>query len=321
MPKPENVSVLGKKAGFSFATVLRLKKLIARVRPDLIHTHNLGPLIYGSLAANLAFSYPILHGEHSQLTEEECSRRRLAQRRLLYLCCNKIHTVSSGLRRQLIGLGFTPSKITVITNGVDVSHFSPGDRAMAKQNIGLPADALVLGIVGRFGPHKRHSVLIEAFRQISDQFPSAHLLIVGDGPERTKIHEQSKLSHLGRRIRLTGFQNDTRPYYRAMDLLVVPSVNEGLSNALIEAMACGVPALAHRACGNDEVITDGTDGFLADLSTPVKLHDELRRVLSDRTRLILSGSNAREKILASFPLHRMVAEYDLLYRQLTAPPT
>jgi glycosyltransferase involved in cell wall biosynthesis len=320
LPRTENVSVLGKTSGFSWPATLRLRREISRTKPHVVHTHNLGPLIYGALASGLGFARPILHGEHAELTPDELTPRRLRQRRILYRCCRKIHTVSHALRDHLAALGFPASKLTVIANGVDTTRFTPGDRVDAKRTLGLPADSLVLGAVGRFGPHKRHAVLIDAFGALARQFTGAHLLIVGGGgPEEEAVSRQASESEAAQRIHLTGFQNDTCAHYRAMDLLVVASVNEGLSNALLEAMACGVPALAHLACGNSEAITDGADGFVADLGTPEKLHAHVHEALADPARLVEMGRRAREKVLASFSLDRMIAGYARVYRDLAAP--
>ena len=99
-----------------------------------------------------------------------------------------------------------------------------------------------------------------------------------------------------------------------MDLLVVPSVNEGLSNAVLEAMACGVPVLAHSACGNGEVIASDEDGFVVDLETPEKLQGQLSRHLANPSYLAAVGNRARQKAVSAFSIEKMVAGYIELYR-------
>lgn len=316
LPHPENVSVLGKSGGFSWQAVQALSREIARVRPHVLHSHNLGPLIYASLASWFGLACPILQGEHAELTAAEQVPRRLLQRHLFYRCCRKIHTVSHGMTRQLISFGFPRAKIETIVNGVDTDRFLPGDRTMARQKIGLPAEALVVGIVGRFGPFKGHSVLVDAFENSAHKFLDLHLLIVGGGgPEETRIRERVSQSPVSSRIHLVGLQADMRPYYQAMDLLVLPSVNEGLSNALLEAMACGIPALANAACGNNDVIENRVDGFVADINTPVLLGLQLEQVLQARQQLTSIGLAARRKVLQSLTIERMVAAYARIYRE------
>jgi len=125
-PNPERVHVLGKKEGFSLSTVAALSRHIREVSPDLIHTHNLGPLIYTALARPSA---PILHGEHAELTASELAPHRLFIRRLLYGRARRIHTVSRSLKESLVRHGLPGARIDVVSNGVDTDRFQPGSRA------------------------------------------------------------------------------------------------------------------------------------------------------------------------------------------------
>jgi glycosyltransferase involved in cell wall biosynthesis len=320
LPKPAQVYPLERPPGPSLRTVVRLARLIRWLRPEVVHTHNLGPLFYGGLATALGRWVPLLHGEHGQLTEMELSPRRLRQRRWFYRACRKVHTVSRGLRDHLVQLGLPEEKIEVLVNGVDAGHFSPGSRKEARAQLGLPADALVLGVVGRFIPSKRHAALIEAFTAARRQFLQAHLLVVGaGGTESEAVAAQVRASAAAERIHLAGFQADPRPFYRAMDVLVAPSIHEGLSNVVLEAMACGVPVLAHTACGNAEVIAAGEDGLLADLGTRELLVNELQKLLASPDRLPALGEQARKKAETQFSLDAMVRGYERIYREVARP--
>lgn len=318
--RPESVRVLGKPPGFSWRAALGLARLIAQVRPHVLHTHNLGPLIYGGLASGFGARCVVLHGEHSLLPPDDREPRRLRQRRWFYRACRRIHTVSAGSRDELVGLGFPGEKITVLLNGVDTERFCPASRAEARAKIALPGNALVLGIAGRFGPFKQHALLLEAFDRLAAQRPELHLLVVGDGgSERERVMTLARSSPAASRIHLAGLQHDLPPYYQAMDLLVVPSFNEGLSNVVLEAMACGVPALTHSLPGHAEVIEHGVDGWLAELSSAAKLGQELEKLLADRARLAKMGNVARSTVARRFSLGQMIANYASLYRELAAP--
>lgn len=315
MPQPEKVRVLKKSPGVSFSAMVQLARVIAEIRPDVIHTHNLGPLIYGGLSTGLGISRPVLHGEHSLLTDEECSPKRLRQRKLLYRACRKVHTVSEGLRQQLIDVGLPGEKIVTLLNGVDTLKFSPAPRETARQHLNLPGNAFMVGIVGRFGPFKRHAFLLEAFTHLAAQFPDLHLLVVGgSGPEKDRVHAQAEAIKAKDRIHFAGFQNNLPPFYRAMDLLIVPSINEGLSNAVLEAMSCGIPVLANNTCGNGEVIASGENGIVADLNSPETLRCELQKVLVERSRLVKLGQFARDSVVTNFSIAVMVRNYERLYR-------
>ena len=164
-PRPEHVHVLGKSEGFSPRTVRALAAVIRHLAPDVIHTHNFGPLIYSVLAVPGAKAR-ILHGEHAELTPRELTPHRKILRRILYGRVSGVHAVSTALRKSLIGQGFPAEKIGVVVNGVDTGHFAPGSKVEARNQTGLPPDAIVLGLVGRFGEFKRHAALIDAFERL-----------------------------------------------------------------------------------------------------------------------------------------------------------
>lgn len=314
LPDPSKLFALGKRSGFSPWTAVQLARHISSVKPDLIHSHNLGALIYSSLASLGGCRAPILHGEHSQFTQEECSPRRLRQRRWLYRTCRHVHTVSQGMRAELVDLGFPASKISVVYNGVDAQRFAPSEKESAKARLGIPPDVPVIGIFGRFGPAKGHLLLIEAFESLS--FGETHLLIVGDGgPLREAVQRRVFQSRKASQIHWCGFHQDTRPFYHALDLLVIPSSNEGLSNVLLEAMASGIPVLASSACGNSEVITPSEDGFLCSIETPKILTTILEKLLKNLPGLHSTGQRARKKVQANFSLQTMASNYADLYRR------
>ena len=315
LPDPERCVVLGKFGGFSVMATIHLAEHIARIRADLLHTHNLGPLIYSAIATVAGLRCPIVHGEHSALTAEEKSPRRLRQRRWLYRCCARIHTVAEPMRGELIAIGFAADRIEAIANGVDTDRFVPGDRAAARAALGVPVDASVIGIVGRFGPFKRHDLMIEAFEKLASACPAAHLLIVGGGgPCEAGILARAARSSVSARLHFTGFREDPRPCYQALDLLAIPSTNEGMSNAALEAMACGVPVLANAGCGHEQIITDGVEGRLADLRSSDALAAELAALLAAPALLFDKGANARTRVQHHFSPARMLDAYEHLYR-------
>ncbi len=310
------VHCLGKKAGFSWAAVVELGKLLRKIRPDVLHTHDLGPLIYGVLAKYRAgAASAVLHGEHAELRPEEKTLKRRWLRRFLYLACARVHTVSESLKKSLAQEGFSGSQIQAVLNGVNCEHFSPGRSVRdAREELKIPEAAVVMGIVGRFGAFKRHEFLISAFELLAAKRPEAFLLIVGDnGPEKENALRRCRDSDFRNRIVWAGFQLDTAPYYRAMDLLAIPSVNEGLSNAMLEAMACGVPCLTHPACGSSEVIENGKNGFIREMTTPAALAAEMGTLLERQEVLLEAGHRARKTAEESFSLEAMLKNYGDLY--------
>lgn len=315
------LTCLNKPAGFRASSIARLAGIISETRPDIIHTHNLGPLIYGTLANLISGNTAaVLQGEHAQLRPDEKTLKRRIIRKLCYHGCEMIHTVSNGLRQDLITTGLPGDKIQAILNGVDCTRFSPvteTTRNQLRSQHGLPLDSLVIGIVGRFGAFKRHSRLIESFEQLAKSQPNLHLLMVGDhGPEKERVLGQVAASPYRDRIVWSGFQQQPADYYRMMDLLVVPSDNEGLSNAILEAMACGVPCVAHPACGANEVIIDGDNGILRPMEDVDQLSSVIQHIIDDPKKLRDIENEARRTAEEKFSIAAMLTGYSQMYENI-----
>lgn len=318
MPRREQVVVLGKQSGFSPGAVLRLRKYLRSVQADVVHSHNLGTLIYAVLATGGGLWRPIVHGEHGQIQKMDLTRKRLMQRRLLFRCCKRLHVVSSGLGENLVALGLTSrAGIEVTTNGVDCERYAPAEsKSQAREAAGFAPGHRIIGIVGRLVALKRHIMLMDAFARVAPSMPELRLLIAGDGgSEKEQILSAMRSNPFAERIVWAGHQSDLKPWYQAMDLLAAPSEIEGLSNAVLEAMACGVPVLAHSACGNAEVIEDGRSGYLGSFDTAEQLASELARAMGDSSQLEHHGKAAREVVKERFSLDAMLECYRRLYRE------
>lgn len=317
-----SIRALGRRPCWDWRACGRLASALRQMMPDVIHTHNLGPLIYATVARLMfpsLWKIPILHGEHGSLQGDGLLPRRLRQRRCLYLGCRLVHTVSEGLRRELVARGMPTKKMISILNGVDCERFRPAaDRQEARQRAGLPPRAFVLGAVGRLIATKRYPLLVETFEMIAAAHPDCRLMILGDGGgDRDRVLAQIRQSPFADRIHVLGHQAEPAPFYHAMDLLVMPSSHEGLANALLEAMASGVPVLAHAACGAGEVIENNVSGFLAKIDNAAELARLLGSLLDTPSLLGAVSKNARECVITRFSLERMVRRYFEAFRQIS----
>lgn len=317
LPDPNLVHPLEKPEGFSWSTVRQLRQLIREVRPHVVHSHNLGALIYAACATRFGTTHPILHGEHGTPDDGPDARRRQFQRKLLFKATRKVHTVSHSLHDAFLKAGFPASKLVALVNGVDVRHYLPGDPGEARRRLGIPDDSPVLLIVGRLASSKRHLLLFEALEEVVSSFPNVLLLVTGDGGDHAdEIRAAATSGKASAHIRMEGFQKDLRDHYQASDLLVAPSRVEGLSNAVLEAMACGLPALLDEACGNSDVITDGIEGCIREIHSAGGLAQAIVTLLADRERLKAMGARARARVTSDFSLERMAEAYETTYRQL-----
>jgi glycosyltransferase involved in cell wall biosynthesis len=311
---------LGRMAnGFDYSSSRRLARLAEELKVDIMHSHNLGPLIYAASARLRLFGrVKLVHGEHGQLAGREAVPKRILQRKLAFKVCNAVHTVATGMIADLERFGLGGKKLIALPNGVDCRKFMPSkDQKAQKRKLGLPEDSFVLGSSGRFSCYKRHDVMIASFEALAREMPHLYLLIVGAGGSmEEQTLEMVRNSPFKNRIVCTGFVPNPVPYYQAMDLLVMPSLYEGLSNAMLEAMACGVTPVLHDACGVRDVIEHGTNGWVKNLEGADALLVELRRLVLDAECCNTLSINARDTVLKSWSIDSMMDRYLALFREV-----
>lgn len=318
LPPSASVHAFGKPEGFHPATAFRLVALARQIRPALIHTHNLGALIYAAPAA-FGCRAPILHGEHAITPPVQNGTRRRIQESLLYRLCAAVHAVSQEHADAIRAAHPSHPRVLALVNGVDTARFSPGDRAAARASLGLDPGGFWIAMVGRFGALKHHCRMLEAFSRIGAARPDVRLLFAGDGgPEKRAVMAAIADHPFRDRIHPLGFLRDPVPCYRAADLLAVPSENEGMSNAVLEALASGTPIVAHAACGHTEILGGTRAGILADLCTPESLAAALLEAASDPVRLARWAALGRARVESAFSIEAMAERYRALYRQLIA---
>lgn len=310
------VHELKKQPGFKWKTAMQISRIARQGGFGLIHTHNWAPLLYAVLGSFGGKTHPILHGEHSQLNKHETRPLRLWLRRMLYKCCSLTHTVSLGQKEELLRLGFSRNSLCTIVNGVNTNRFQPlsnQTERSALREILIPGSGqdFWIGSVARYGTYKRHSELITAFEQCTINNGNSRLIFVGDGgPEKENVLMQIKASPLRERIHCVGYQTEPEKYFQSFDLLVVPSSNEGLSNATMEAMACGVPVLSNTICGAHELIGENEAGWVTDLSSIESLRDALQSVVQRSiSDLHEHGNSGRSRALKYFSWESMAQRY------------
>jgi sugar transferase (PEP-CTERM/EpsH1 system associated) len=307
---------LERRRGNDPRMIRQLVGVVRDFRPTVVHTRSWGTYLEGALAATLNRTPVLIHGEHGTPSPGRW-RHRWAYR-LLARRTRVVITVSealAGLYHETCRSWAT--EVCTIYNGVDTRRYTPAvDPAEAKAALGLPASAVVVGSVGRLAPVKGFDVLLRSMTRVASEVPEALLLLVGDGPERDALAAAAERFGITDRVRFVGHRSDVIPYYQAMDVYVNSSHSEGLSNSILEALACGVPVVATAVGGNPEVLRHaGCGGVLVPPGDPGALADALARYLRDDVGRPLYSQAARQTIVDHFGLERMVGRYEALYRE------
>lgn len=312
---------LGKRPGHDISWVPRLYRLLRRLRPAIVHTRNLNALEAQFVAA--AARVPArVHGEHGRDVFDLEGRNwkynllRRAARPLVH----RYITVSRDLENWLkTTVGVPPGRLVQIYNGVDSDKFHP--HAHQRPAVG-PEDFLagatcVVGSVGRMAAVKDYPTLARAFilacRQGGETMSGLRLLLVGDGPARSECQTLLAGAGLTGRAWLAGNRDDTAEIMRAMDVFVLPSLGEGISNTILEAMSTGLPVIATAVGGNPELVTEGVTGALFAPGDVEALAGLLRAYATDPSRRMAQGGSGRARVERDFSLAHMTAAYQAVY--------
>jgi glycosyltransferase involved in cell wall biosynthesis len=211
-----------------------------------------------------------------------------------------------------------PGKLVCIPNGVDTQRFVPmpqAGRTMLRAELGLARGDLVIGCVANLYPVKRHSDLVEAFAEVHAALPEARLLFIGDGPLRGELEAQIARRGLDHVVRLLGDRDDIASLLPILDVFVLASSSEGLSNAILEAQACALPVIATRVGGNPELV-DENCGRLVPPAQPAGLALAMLELLRDPELRLGMGTAARARVEPKHSLQGMVNSYLHLYQDL-----
>jgi sugar transferase (PEP-CTERM/EpsH1 system associated) len=318
-PTVEVVSI-GKRPGQDPGAFIRLVKAFRRIRPAIVHSRNWAAFD-AVPAARLAGVRIVVHGEHGREAADPEGRnvRRNRARYFLSPLVSHFITVSRDLERWLVEDVKVPAhKVSTIPNGVDLSRFGPGGQLEARRVLGLPAEGPVVGTVGRLDPVKDQAGLVRAFATLMGTYPETLLVMAGDGPCREDLARLVAALGAEGRVRLLGECRDVPQVLAAMDLFVLPSLAEGMSNTILEAMAVGLPVVATRVGGNRELVDDGETGRLVPPRDPRALADAMAGYLDDPHLRGLHGKASRRRATETFALERMYRTHESLYGRLLA---
>jgi glycosyltransferase involved in cell wall biosynthesis len=289
--------------------------VIYRHQVDIIHVNSYVPGNYARLAGAL-MQTPIIIDHWHGFTRFTKKRRLIC--RLLGRVTDLSIAVSQGVKDYLVEqVGLDPAGVRVVPNGVDMAAIDAARPGPAvRQELGLPEDVPVIGLVGRLDHWgKGHKELFTAMANLKDRYP-CHALIVGGGRREAEMRELAADLGLAGQAHFLGQRQDVPDLLKAMDIFVLPSYSEGLSLALLEAMAAGLPVIATAVGGTPEVVTDGVTGLLVPPRDPEALAGALERLLADPAGARALGNKAREHVRERYSLDLLGREINEIHEEL-----
>ena len=324
--KRENVSYMSlqKPPGHAYGLYPKLFRLFREQRPAIVHTRNLAAL--EAVVPAWAAGVPVrIHGEHGRdVSDLDGSKRRYQWVRRLYRpFVHQYVALSRDLERYLIErIGVPADRVEHIYNGVDSQRFRPlaGARAPIDGSPFNNPSLFVVGTVGRMEAVKDQANLAHAFVHALAMSPAAarrlRLVLVGDGPLRAEVESIVRAANAESFVWFAGERSDVAEVTSGLDCFVLPSLAEGISNTILEAMASGLPVIATKVGANADLMEDGLSGRLVPRGNPQAIAEEILRYLSEPALARRHGHAGRQIVERRFSLDRMVGDYEGLYRRL-----
>lgn len=313
--KTNNVTFvdLHKKTGQDFGVFWRLNRLLKTIKPHVLHTRNTASIETQFIGWWRRVPLRI-HGEHGwDVNDMNGSNVRYQKlRRVLKPFIHEFVALSSEAKDYLLEkIHVPPDKINHICNGVDHTKFYPD-----KQD----NNHFVFGCVGRLEVVKNHVLLAEAFVKVwqhcQNHGHKVELHLVGDGSCRSKVEAIIDAAGCHDNVWMAGNRNDVAGLMRHFNVFVLPSLVEGISNTILEAMASGVPIVATDVGGNGELVVDGESGYLVDVDNAEQMAERMIKYVENTNVARLHGCKSRELVEQKFSIDAMTSSYDKLYRNL-----
>jgi glycosyltransferase involved in cell wall biosynthesis len=312
----KRVEIFDKKFSFDFSLVTKVARLMKEQDIEILQTTLFYADIIGAYAAYLAKVPVVVSWE--PVTGPFAFRHywsyKLAMQKI-----DRVVAVSEDIRQRVIReRRLSPDKVMTIHYGVDLEKFAPEDQMLTRADIGVSDDHLVLGTVARFDHPKGHKYLIDAAPEIVRQFPNVRFVFVGDGPLRSDVEQQINRLELNDYFILLGFRRDVKQLLGLFNLFILPSVSEGLPNAVLEAMACSNPVVATAVNGVVEVVEEGKTGYLVPPQNSARMTEAVIKMLASPQNMKEMGKKGRERVANHFSVEQQIDKFEELYYALYA---
>jgi glycosyltransferase involved in cell wall biosynthesis len=301
---------------FDVGYARRLRRMIREQRIALVQTHLLGTSVYATIAC-LGTRIPVVSTFHGHPDISRSDRLARVKARLLSRSRNRVVCVSASLREHFEKSVPFPRGSEVIPNGIDTATFVPGRDGRVRAELGVPPASPLLGAVGNIRAPKDYTTLLEAFAVVHQVVPESRLVIVGQGsgPLLEELERRRAALGLDGACTFAGFRSDVADVLRALDVFVLSSSDEGFSLATVQAMATGLPVVATKCGGPEQIVGASGAAVLVPPRDPRSLAGAVLRVLEDSSLARHLGEAGRARAVEAFSLQRMVGRYSELYER------
>ena len=302
------------RGSFNLRYLRRIGSIARKVKADLICAHLYGSAIYASALGAIS-GIPVVSVFHGGADIAARDRFTGIKTAIIRRGSRRIVFVSDSLREELAGtLKIDPARSTIIPNGIDTQTFRPGRDESIRQALNLPPDAILVGAIGNIRPAKAYDNFLHAARALRQRSDRFHFVIAGqyDGALADELMRLRSELDLGNCVSFLGLRSDVATVLHNLDIFALSSKSEGFSIACVEAMACGVPVVATR-CGGPEEILDSTCGVLVRPSDATELAEAIYRLAHEPDAARTMASAALKRAESEFSLARMLTRYEALF--------
>ena len=299
------------KGGFNFKYLLDLIRVIRRNKINIVQSHLLGSNLYCCLAGMLC-RVPVISTFHGFVDTSTQERLMALKTQIINLGSKNIVFVSDSLREQFVhSFGFSKTKSVTIYNGVDTGVFYPKRDTSIREKLGLKKEDILIGAVGNIRPAKGYDLFLQAARIVHDQHPQARFVVAGQGAGELydSLLQLRKELNLEEVFFFLGFQNDAANFLNNLDIFCLPSTSEGFSVSTVEAMACGIPIVATRSGGPEEIIKYGVSGLLVECSSS-DIADGVMQLIMEKDLTRKAPLETRQWACDRFSLSAMRQAYE-----------
>jgi len=295
---------------------LGLFKLLTRERFDIVHLHMLQATIVGGLAAKFARTSKVIVTKHynDEMLKQSSVVKGLDN--LFTKRADRVAAISSHVERDMVNLGIPEAKIKVIYNGTDIMAFDSRSQQKSSFNVSKDLGPFLIGTVGSLTERKGHRYLFQAMSSIREWNPHAHLIVIGEGPEKERLEKLRVELGLESAITMLGFQENVAPILKQLDVYVHPSVQEPFGIAVLEAMAAGKCVVATAVGGVPEIVVQGETGYLVPAQNSDQLSSAISAAFANWKNTVRMGKNGRNRVLEMFDIDVTVRGYENLYQEV-----